>query len=145
MSIAIVAATFVVSLVSGFVPLVNVELYLLGLAAAQPDGAWAPVVLAAALGQVAAKCVLYALGFGARRSSNERARAVAAAAARLRAAGPASLAVVFSSALVGLPPFYVTSLAAGVMRLGLPAFVAFGLAGRLLRFAAVLLATRLVM
>jgi len=145
MSVALeVPLTFMVALIGGFVPLVNVELYLVGVAAAVPDAAWAPVVLAAALGQVAAKCVLYGLGAGALRVPRGRAGAVAACVARLRAAGPAARAIVFSSALLGLPPYYVTSLAAGALRLELPGFVALGLTGRVLRFAAVFLAPRLL-
>ena len=51
----------------------------------------------------------------------------------------------FASALFGLPPFYVMSVAAGALRLGLPAFVALGLTGRMLRFTAIFLAPRLLM
>jgi membrane protein YqaA with SNARE-associated domain len=137
-------ATFGVSLVGGFVPLVNVELYLVGVATAVPHAGLVPIVLAASLGQVAAKCVLYGAGTRVLRVSPGRSRALVAGVARLRAAHSGGRALVFSSALFGLPPFYVMSLAAGALRLGLPVFVALGLTGRVLRFAAVFLVPRLL-
>jgi membrane protein YqaA with SNARE-associated domain len=140
----LVVATFAVSLVGGFVPLVNVEVYLVGVAAAVPHAGLVPIVLAASLGQVCAKCALYGAGSGAWRSACGRSRALAEGVARLRAGRSGGRALVFSSALFGLPPFYVVSLAAGALRLGLPMFVALGFSGRVLRFSAILLAPRLL-
>jgi membrane protein YqaA with SNARE-associated domain len=45
--------------------------------------------------------------------------------------------VVFSSALTGVPPFYVVSVAASSLRLSLARFLLVGGSGRLLRFAAI--------
>lgn len=47
--------------------------------------------------------------------------------------------MVFASALTGLPPLYVVSVAAGLGRFPLARFVALTLLGRLLRFAFVFL------
>jgi membrane protein YqaA with SNARE-associated domain len=49
----------------------------------------------------------------------------------------AVLATVLVSAVVGLPPFYVVSVAAGAMGLQFRRFVFVGTLGRLLHFAAV--------
>ena len=46
----------------------------------------------------------------------------------------AGLTLVLISAIVGLPPFYLISLAAGAMRLNLAGFIAVGTVGRVVRF-----------
>jgi len=140
---SLVAATFAVALGGGLLPFVNVELYLVAVALAQPHTAALPLVVAAALGQTVAKMVLYGVGLGALRlpfftgANGEKTRTRLARSAF----GPRT--VVFASALLGVPPFYAVSVAAGALRLGLLPFTLLGLAGRLLRFAAVLVAPRL--
>jgi membrane protein YqaA with SNARE-associated domain len=125
--------------VSGLVPAVNTEAYLLTLAALAPSGALAPAVVFLTVGHMLAKALLYLAGSGALRS-----RFLAARQARLdgvkRRLGPmrsGTWAVLFSSALTGIPPFYVVSVAAGSLRVSLPRFLIVGGSGRLLRFAAV--------
>lgn len=138
----LVVATFAVALVGGLVPLLNVELYLAGVAIAAPGASVVPLALAAGLGQILAKVVLYGAGLGVLRLSTRRG-GLERVAARLHGGGPGARAVVFASALVGVPPLYAVAVAAGTLRLGLPAFVALGFLGRLLRFAAILLLPRL--
>jgi membrane protein YqaA with SNARE-associated domain len=58
-----------------------------------------------------------------------------AVSARLGTRRPPAL--VFTSALTGLPPFYAVSVAAGMLGFRPGPFLAAGLAGRLLRFGAV--------
>jgi len=134
----LVLATFGVALVGGLVPLVNVEVYLVGVAVAIPGASVLPLVLAAGLGQMLAKIVLYGVGLGVVRVSTRRG-ALERVVARLAGGGAGARTVVFASALVGVPPFYAVSVAAGTLRLGLPSFVALGFCGRILRFAAILL------
>ena len=43
--------------------------------------------------------------------------------------------LVFVSAAAGLPPFYILSIAAGMLHFPLPRFVLLGLTGRAIRFA----------
>jgi membrane protein YqaA with SNARE-associated domain len=50
-------------------------------------------------------------------------------------------ALVFVSALTGLPPFAVLSVLAGQLRMSLALFLGLGFAGRWLRFAGVLAGT----
>ena len=141
----IVWATFLVSLVGGLVPLINVEVYLVSISAFAPQAGLLPVVVAASVGQVAAKLLLYGAGLGALRLRSFRNRAgLAAMVERLRAARVGAQAMLFASALLGVPPFYLVSVAAGVLRLSVPALVVLGLAGRLLRFAAIFLLPRLL-
>ena len=128
-------ATLAAAFLSGFVPLVNIEAYLLGAAALLPGAPALVVVVPAALGQMAAKAVLFLGGRGlVRLPLKARDRAIAAAA-RLGTRRPPAL--VFTSALTGLPPFYVVSVAAGMLGFRPGPFLLAGLAGRLLRFGAV--------
>lgn len=135
------AATFAVAFLSGFVPLVNLETYLLSVAALRPGSSLPPVVLAASLGQMSAKCLLFLAGRGALALPlRHRGRALQAAAwLERRGCGPA---LVFASAFSGIPPFYLVSVAAGLLRFPLAAFLLCGTAGRLLRFSAVFLLPR---
>ncbi len=142
--VRICLATFATSFLSGFVPLVNVEAYLVGAAALLPACPPLVVILPTTLGQMSAKALLYLAGrgvLGLRLHERER---VLALARRLEGRRGSSLALVFASALWGVPPFYVVSVAAGVMRLRAADFLLAGLAGRLLRFAAVFALPRLM-
>ena len=130
------------ALVSGFVPLVNTEACLVSAAVLSPGAQPFGVALAATLGQMTAKGLLYFSGRGLLRLPVRRhSSKVEAIAERLRGRGGA---LIFVSALTGLPPFYAVSIAAGVLRLAPGSFLLFGLAGRLLRFTAVVLAPRLL-
>ena len=136
--------TLAVAAAGGLLPFINVEAWLLGVSAVCPGAALVPVVLAASVGQVAAKILLYraggeARGWGARRSTR-----LAGAVQRLGGAASHGTAVVFASALTGVPPFYLVSVAAGVVRFRFARFLALALVGRVLRFTAVFLIPRLV-
>lgn len=132
-------ATFAFSLLGGLVPLLNVEAYLLSVSALSPRASVWGVALAAALGQMAAKSVLYLAGRGLLRLPLpvRWADRVAAAAARLSRAESGTATVVWASAVVGIPPFYAISVAAGALRVRFPFFFGAGLVGRFARFAAV--------
>ena len=135
----LLGGSFLVGLVSGLVPLVNTEAFLLALAVVAPRGTLVPAVLLTTLGQMAAKLLLYQAGRGSLSLPFvERSRGrLAAVRERLekRLAGVA--AVVFTSATLGFPPFYLVSVAAGSLRWPLARFLLVGGCGRLLRFAAV--------
>lgn len=47
--------------------------------------------------------------------------------------------VLFASAFTGFPPFYLTSIASGAVRLPFSRFLVIGFAGRLLRFGALVM------
>lgn len=130
--------TFVVAIVSGLVPVVNLELILIGLVRLAVDDASqlpALVVLAAA-GQMVAKIVLYHASRGMLDLPRGRHRdKIIAARARLEQWRSRPYLVYALSASLGLPPFYLTVLAAGALAIRLHAFLMIGLAGRLVRFA----------
>ncbi|MBR9990492.1 MAG: hypothetical protein KFH98_12095 [Gemmatimonadetes bacterium] len=129
--------TFVGCLIGSFIPLVNTELVVLAAAAAAPPALLAPLALIAAATQMAAKSILYCAGGGMLRLPvnrwTRRLHGAADAGSRLR---NGSGLVLFGSALAGIPPFYLTSIASGAMRFPFARFVAIGFTGRMLRFSA---------
>ena len=136
--LGIYGGTFVVSLIAGLVPLVNAELFLVGLVRLAIDhSSQLPLlVVLAAAGQMAAKIGLYHAGRGMLELPRGRYRAkVEAVRAKLDAWKTKPYIVYGTSSVLGLPPFYLTVLAAGAMRIRFLAFLLIGLAGRLLRFA----------
>lgn len=136
--------TLVVSLLSGLIPVIHIETYLIAVAALTPAAGW-PVVLITTLGQMLAKVVLYQAGRYGLRPIAGRFRgklARAEQAFQRHKAGPD--VVVMVSALTGLPPFYGVSVIAGVLRLSLARFLLVATPARLLRFALVFFAPRLI-
>lgn len=140
---------------SAFVPVLNLELFLVGLLTQQPGLPWWGVALVAAVAQVAGKLVFYLAGRGAlwlpgwlHRRHRERGRGRIAYWLRrfrvlCRRRPVWTAAVLFLSALVGLPPFAATSLLAGTGGVPLTVFLATSLTGRTIRFAAIAAAPKL--
>ena len=137
--------TFGVCLASGFLPFVNAELFLLAAAAVAPHGLALLIVLCAAAGQLTAKTLMFmgarAATGSPRFSSNPRFAAVRARVAKTSSIGT----LVFVSAAARLPPFYLVSVASGMVRMRARTFVLSGFAGRLVRFAAIAFAPQLIM
>lgn len=143
-AIGIFLATFVFSLAGGIIPVLNIEAYVLALSVASPRADLLPVALAASLGQMAAKSLVYLTGRGVVRlplqRTGDRLREVSA---RLTRVDGRAMAVVLTSAVTSMPPFYAVSLAAGAVRLRFARFFAVGCVGAFLRFAAVFTLPRL--
>lgn len=145
-----------VAFLSALVPVLNLEVYLGGLAVFGDDaGVWDVVVLSgvAAVGQMAGKMLFFLAGRGvlvlpkrlrhdaAKPPSPRRARAAARLARwqeRVEARPWLATGFVAVSASVGIPPFAVVSVLAGTMRVPLVVFAVAGLLGRWARFAFVL-------
>jgi membrane protein YqaA with SNARE-associated domain len=126
------------SFISAFIPAVNAELLLLGLASAAPRAWLLPVVALTTLGQMAGKALLYLAARGAILVPRGRAtvwlnRAKARVDRHQRLGGT----FLFASAFSGVPPFYLTSITAGLARFDFRGFLVFGSLGRFLRFAVV--------
>ncbi|HUF50385.1 MAG TPA: hypothetical protein VMN60_06095 [Longimicrobiales bacterium] len=142
---ALLITTFGGCLVGSFVPLVNTELVVLAAAAAAPPQLIVPIILIATATQMLAKAVLYQLGGGLLRLPHnrytQRFHAAVARGATMRNTGSALL---FTSAIVGFPPFYLTTIASGALRLPLARFLIIGSVGRLLRFTALVLLPQLI-
>ena len=135
----IYAGTFLFCAVSGVVPFMNAELFLLYVGATANHGQLPALVLLAALGQISAKSLLYYGGRGVLKLPEGRGRArIEALRARLSGGRRTAGSVTFVSALTGLPPFYAISVIAGTLGWPFLRFVLYGTAGRVLRFSAVL-------
>jgi membrane protein YqaA with SNARE-associated domain len=129
--------------ISGVLPIVNAELLVAAAAIAAP-GIGVPIVAAvSATGQMISKTLLFSLARWAPSRLPARARSILERSSQSVASrGGAAGSLVFTSAAVGLPPFYVVSLAAGALGMRLRTFVLPGGAGRLVRFGALAWAAR---
>jgi len=140
--LGIYAGTFLVCFVSGLVPVVNAEVWLVAVTLLVDTAAPLPaVVVLAAAGQMAAKSLLYyaALGVldlptGRYREKVEKARASLARWKRR------PNLVLFASASIGLPPLYVTTLLAGGLGYRFRSFFVIGMLGRAARFTVIVVA-----
>jgi membrane protein YqaA with SNARE-associated domain len=138
-----IASCFVGATASGLLPWINAELMLLAVASGVTSlGDLLAVVVAVTAGQVTGKSALYWIA--RRTSAVVPAGRLASAVERCREAGQrrqqSTQMMMLLSAIFGLPPFYITTLAAAVMGVGFARFLVAAIVGRLLHFAAVALA-----
>ena len=138
-------ATFAYSVAGGIVPILNIEAYVIAVSAASADAAVFPVALAAAVGQMVAKSVVYLAGSGALKTTRVRPRGLEGLTARLARAEGRALVVVLGSALTSVPPLYAVSLAAGALRMRFVRFFVVGCAGGFVRFAVLFALPRMVL
>ena len=130
-------ATFVYCVVSGFVPVLNAEVFLVGIAAFAPRESLPAVAVLAAAGQMLAKAGMYLGGRGAVRLPKGRRREeILAWQGRVERWRSKDL-LILVSASVGLPPLFVTAVLAGTLRFPFVRFLVAGFLGRLLRFGVV--------
>ena len=129
-------STLGAAIVSAFVPLVNAEVLTLGAVAIAPPHLDFPCVLMVTLGQMMGKVVLFLVGRGSLKVPwMVKTGKIEEAAKRFGMGGSLGGAVLAVSALTGIPPFYLISLACGLFGFSLPRFVVIGSAGRLVRFS----------
>jgi membrane protein YqaA with SNARE-associated domain len=128
-------STFVVGMASALIPVINAELFIifLGTVASRQMLPW--LVLVSTVSHMAGKAVLYYAGRAADRLPDgwlktKILRAQKSTHDHDRMGG----ALVFTSSLVGLPPFYVITVASGVVRLPFVTYMVAGFVGRLIRF-----------
>jgi membrane protein YqaA with SNARE-associated domain len=134
----LLTGSFLVAVISALFPPVNVEIFLIGVAAVARPAALPGVVVAAALGQMVGKIGFYFAGRGFVKLPLGRYQAKFDEwSVRLGRSQRGVDLVMFSSSLWGVPPFLVVPYLAGVFRLGFSRFLVLGLVGRLLRFSAV--------
>jgi len=132
--------TYLVCVLTGLLPALNGEVFLVGLTRLAIDSPTQlpAIVVLAALGQMTAKIILYYVAAGALTLPGGRLQArIASMRDRVERWKDKPLWVLAASATIGLPPFYLVTLAAGAMRIRLPVFLAIGVIGRIVHFAAV--------
>lgn len=144
-----VVSTVGTSMVSALLPVVNTELYLVGVRAANPGLSWLALGVAAALGQMVGKLLFYYSGRGGVRFGRRlrhktdpcRSRRWAGWVDGFRRACTerpfAAAGTLFLSAVVGLPPFGVMAVVAGAAGMGHTRFLAIGFTGRAIRFCVI--------
>lgn len=130
-----------VSFVSAFVPVVNLEAYLVGQAAVAPGGVVAGAAVAA-LGQMVGKAVWYELGanigripwLGRKLEQPSWKQKQETLQARLAGRPWLTAGTLLFSAAVGIPPFAIMAILAGDLGVRRLVFWLTGYAGRFLRF-----------
>ncbi len=132
----VLVGTFGFCVGSAMIPVLHAETYLVTASlVAPPELRW-PLVIAATIGQILGKVGMYYAGQGIRLIPGERMqRRIELATARYREKRQIGSGLVFVSAASGFPPFYLLSIAAGMLTFPLIPFIIFGFAGRLIRFA----------
>lgn len=132
------ATTFVLCFLSGFVPIVNAEVWLLSASAASSPAAATALIVASTLGQMASKVIVYFAGRGVLKLPlNQRyEKKLAEVQERMEKHRSREGLLIFTSGVTGLPPFYVVSIAAGLLKFDVFRFFTLGSLGRLIRFAA---------
>ncbi len=131
-------ATFIASFVSGFLPLVSVEAYLAVVSAISPRSVVLPVIILSTVGQMTAKSIMYLSGLGFLKLPIGRyEKRIEEVREKFEKWAGRSEFLIFVSALTGLPPFYVVTIVAGMLKLNFPRFFIVSFTGRLLRFAVV--------
>ncbi|HKV98965.1 MAG TPA: VTT domain-containing protein [Vicinamibacterales bacterium] len=131
---------FGLTVLSAIVPWVNAEVIVLAFVALAHSPAQAAlVVIVATAGQMAGKCVVFWAG---RRGERRYARASELAARwrdRLTARPWSAVLLVLVSSAIGVPPFFLVTLAAGAVGVNFRRFVIAGTIGRLMRFGSLAL------
>lgn len=136
----VLTGTVIVCFASGFVPVINAELYLLLLASMIPTSMLLPVLLLATVGQMSAKSLIYLTGKGVIHLPVKKlTTGIASMEERIERWENGAGTFIFVSAFTGFPPFYLSTFAAGTLRLRYNYFLAAGFAGRLMRFSAVII------
>ena len=136
------------SIGSALLPLINIEAILAVAVSQAPSSTWA-LIVAAAVGQMIGKIVWYWGGMHLDRAPFvnkhlEKPRAKASLEkwhARAEGRPWFTAGLLFVSASTGFPPYAVTSVLAGVLRVHFTVFLITGLLGRGLRFWAVVTGT----
>jgi membrane protein YqaA with SNARE-associated domain len=144
--VGIYLASFLIGFVSGLVPFVNSEIYLVAVSPMVARPALLPIALLSASGQMLAKTILYYAGRGVFHINMGRYKSkVEAVQAKFERWQNKSDLMIFVSATAGLPPFYVVSFVAGALKLNFPKFFIAGLLGRSIRFAAIIYFPQLIL
>jgi membrane protein YqaA with SNARE-associated domain len=140
------AATYTYCLASGLVPFINAEVFLVIVSSTLlPRSQLLLITALAALGQMSAKCLLYAgIRTSFRRPPHKYEVKLALARTKLARWRYGAGGFLFVSATTGFPPLYATSILAGLLKMDFLTFLVCGLAGRFIRFGTVLVFPQLV-
>lgn len=130
----VILGAFLGCLLGGFLPWINSEVIVAGSAMLLAADQLVVLAVAGAAGQMAAKVGVYALARWTPERLPKRLRGSLGKAQKLRRSRWATVLLVLASATVSLPPFYLVTLAAGMVRVPFAVFAGVGLAGTTLRY-----------
>lgn len=134
------SGTYIICFISGFIPIVNAEIFLIIVSSLITKSLFLPVLLLATLGQMTAKTVLFFSGMGVIKLSLKRfENKINDTMVKIKNWGSKVDLLIFISAFTGFPPFYIITIASGMIRHKLYRFFICGFTGRLLRFGIVML------
>ena len=126
-------------------PFVNIELVLIAASAAAPRSYALPLILAATLGQMAGKSMMFFGGRGVKfLQRGYMKEKIDEMGERMQRRNGAVGTLLFMSAATGLPPFYVVSVASGIVGVAFAQFATLGFLGRFARFSIVVLFPQLI-
>ncbi len=120
--------------VGGILPWINGEVVVAGAALLTPQSGLPALVLACAAAQMSAKAVLYGVIRWVPERMPARARQFVNRVEVFRERRGLLVLAVFSGSAVALPPFYLVTMACGMLRVPFPLFVIAGLAGTISRY-----------
>lgn len=144
--VGVYAASLVIGFVSGLVPFVNAELFLVLVSPIVARHSLLPIAAIMAVGQMAAKTILFYAGRGVFNINMGRLeKRIEAVQRKFKEWENKVDLLVFVSASVGIPPFYVLSFVAGALKLHILRFLSMGLVGRSIRFAVIIYFPQLVL
>jgi membrane protein YqaA with SNARE-associated domain len=126
-----------VSIASALIPLINIEVYLIGLAAVTSNNHIWFLAAVGGLGQMMGKMIWYYLGANALRWGWVRRKVETPKAqaklelwrTRTQDRPIVGAALLFASALSGFPPFAIVAVLAGQLRMNIPIFLGVGFLG----------------
>jgi len=141
MDMSILLGAAAACLAGGVMPWINSEVAVAGAAVLLPTSAGPALVLLCAAAQMTAKCGLYGVTRWAPDRLPDRARLLLARVEHYRERRRILGLAVFSGAFVALPPFYLVTLACGVLRVPFVLFAVAGMAGTAARYGLLVWAT----
>jgi membrane protein YqaA with SNARE-associated domain len=137
--IGIFGGTYVICLVSGFIPIVNAELFLIWISLVISKAEYIPILLLATAGQMTAKILMFLSGKGVINLSKKRyEKKISEIKAKMKKWESKIGLFIFLSSFSGFPPLYVVSVLSGMSNVNIVRFFIAGTLGRLLRFGLVM-------
>lgn len=138
-TVGIYGATLIVAIASGFIPVINIEIYLVAVVLLTKSLPLAVLLgVIAAVGQMVAKIGIYkASRAGANLAKPDPKGKLARAREVMAKWKDKPHLLTFVSASTGIPPFFIVSIVAGILQLPFVAFLVVGTLGRTIRFVTI--------
>ena len=145
-TVGLYVGTVLIGFVSGLIPLINMEVFLLIISPTVSKSTWVPVSILSAVSQMLAKSLVFFAGRGIiNLSVNKHRKKIKAVHRKFLAWKKRTDILIFVSAFIGIPPLYIVSFVAGTVKLNFASFFIIGLIGRILRFGLILYFPRVVL